>query len=443
MRAATRYHLFLTKSLLWILVGAGLAVTVLDVPQSLKPVPSGPIWIGIVGMLAYLGLVAVELFGSQDLRAVRWLVGLVTIGGVLATAQPFAPTLAALAEALAAFSLVALICFYILERIAGRDDEEELPYQTPGAGGFIGGFHFGELRQGAIALVVGLVAGVGVHELAEARGPFPPQKAKAPWTVQAVKTTHPYGSGTMLTHDHLTWHRWEPLTSSTKQEHPEAETSGVLLIDGGRAAASMVAAHPELSERFAGMELQDERQLPGDRANTYVLFDHAGHQERLGGNSSCVKCHHRNAVLDRGTSCRVCHQHKYRATEMFDHEVHVERYGGNASCSQCHEPGEPKTIAGSKDCAECHPRPSPELTEVEARLDIPEGMAAGYVDAMHGLCIGCHMKEEAKQKASQPYLSRCVNCHRDLPEGHQHGQGMPDRTTIAAALAEADRDAGR
>jgi len=442
VKAATRYHLFLTKSLLWILVGAGLAVTVLDVPQTLWPVSAGPIWIGVIGMLVYLGLVAVELIGAQNLRAIRWLVGLLTVGGVIAAADPFVPTLALLAESLAVFSLVALICFYILERIAGRDDEEALPYQTPGGGGFIGGYHFSELRQGALALVIGLVVGVGVHELAEAYGPFPKQPVKQAWTVQAVKTTHPYGSGTMLTHDHLTWNRWEPLTVSTKKAHPEAETGSVLLLDGGRAAAAMISAHPDLADRFGGMAMPSLGNVPGDRADSYVLFDHKGHQERLGKTESCVKCHHRNTVLDRGTSCRTCHQYKYRATELFDHDVHVERYGGNASCSQCHEPGEPKTVEASTDCAECHPKPSPELTEVKAKLDIPEGMAAGYVDAMHGLCVSCHMKEEAKQKAAQPYLSRCVNCHRDLPE-RQNAQGMPEKTTIAEALAEQDAEARR
>jgi hypothetical protein len=442
VNAATRYHLFLTKTLLWIFIGAGLAVAVLDVPEPLRPVPSGPIWVGLIGMLVYLGLVAIELFGNQSLRAVRWLVALLTIGGFVALADPFVPALALLARSLAVFSLVAIVCFYVLERVAGRDEEESLPYRTPGGGGFIGGFHFSELRQAALALVIGLVLGVGVHELAEARGPFPLQPVKQAWTLQAVKTTHPYGKGTMLTHQDLTWHRWEPVTAATKQRNPDAKTSGVLLLDGGRAAAALIAAHPELEDRFGAMVDPAAELLPGNRADTYVLFDHAGHQERLGDDGSCVKCHHRNAVLDRGTSCRTCHQYKYRATELFDHDVHVARYGGNASCAKCHEPGKPKTVEASKDCADCHPEPSPDVTEVKARLDLPEGLAVGYVDAMHGLCVGCHMEEEAKQKAAQPYLSRCINCHRERPEG-ESGQGMPGKTTIAEARGYASRPARR
>jgi hypothetical protein len=434
--------LFLTKSLLWILVGAGLAVAVLDAPETLQPVAAGPIWVGLIGMLAYLGLVAVELFGNQNLRAVRWLVALIAVGGFVALADPFVPALALLVQSLAVFSLVALACLYVLERVAGRADEEAVPYRTPGGGGFIGGFHFSELRQAALALVIGLVVGVGVHELAEARGPFPAQAVRQAWTVQAVKTAHPYGKGTMLTHQDLTWHRWELVTAESKQQNPDAETAGVLLLDGGRAAAALVSAHPELAERFGGMQDPEAGVVPGNRADTYVLFDHAGHQERMGKDASCVKCHHRNAVLDRGTSCRTCHQYKYRATNLFDHEVHVARYGGNASCAKCHEPGEPKTVAGSKDCADCHPEPSPEVTEVEVKLDLPEGMASGYVDAMHGLCVDCHMKEEAKQKAAQPYLSRCINCHRERPEGEM-GQGMPEKTTIAEVRGHADLQARR
>lgn len=367
MNAATRYHLFLTKSLLWIFVGAGLAVTILGVPASLEPVPGMPVWIALVGALIYLAIAAVELFQDRDLRVLRWLVALVAVLGFLATASPFAATLAATTQALAVFSVVALICLYVLGAAGGRTPEDAVPFPTGGpSGGFIGGFHFGGLRQAALTFVIGLVAGVIVVEIAEAQGPFPAQKVRQPWTVQAVKTTHPYGEGTMLTHQHITWHRWDVLTAETREENPEADSRGVLLIDGGRAAAAMLTG---TSDRPAVEGLvSTSTPVPGNRADTYVLFDHAGHQERQGGAASCVKCHHRTIVLDRGTSCLTCHEYKYRATNTFDHAVHVERYGGNESCVKCHAEGQPKTVAGSKACSECHPKPAEGTTAVRATL---------------------------------------------------------------------------
>lgn len=443
MNAATRYHLFLTKSLLWIFFGAGLAVAILGVPASLEPVAATPIWIGVIGALLYLVIAAVELFQDRDLRALRWLVALLAVGGFVATADPFVPALATLSKALAVFSVVALVCLYVLEATAGRKPEEGVPFHTGGpAGGFIGGYHFGAWRQAALTLVIGLVAGVVITELAEARGPFPAQKVREPWTVQAVKTPHPYGEGTMLTHQHLTWNRWDVLSAGVKEQHPDAESQGVLLIDGGRGAAAMLAGSAALPDALGGM-VPDTAAVPGNRADTYVLFDHAGHQERQGGDASCVKCHHRNVVLDRGTSCRTCHQYKYRATNTFDHDVHVERYGGNQSCAKCHAEGQPKTMAGSKSCSDCHPEPDEGTTAVRITLDeLGEGWAVGYVDAMHGLCINCHLLEEAKQKAPQPYLSRCINCHRERPDADAAG-GVPAKTTIAAASNRSGDEARR
>ena len=45
----------------------------------------------------------------------------------------------------------------------------------------------------------------------------------------------------------------------------------------------------------------------------------------------------------------------------------------------------------------------------------PSGYAAGYMQAMHGLCITCH--EQTLAEAPQDYakgFADCANCHRDI-----------------------------
>ena len=44
-------------------------------------------------------------------------------------------------------------------------------------------------------------------------------------------------------------------------------------------------------------------------------------------------------------------------------------------------------------------------------------MAAGYLDAMHGLCIDCHEERMTLEPARHPpEFARCRNCHRDASD---------------------------
>jgi hypothetical protein len=158
--------------------------------------------------------------------------------------------------------------------------------------------------------------------------------------------------------------------------------------------------------------------IDGDRAGTFVLFEHQAHQQRLGGTGSCGKCHHVNLSLDRGTPCATCHRDMYRLTDTYDHGRHVEVLGGNRSCTRCHEdPRAAKDREASKPCADCHKAERPEETLVQTEGNLPKGIAPGYRAAMHGLCIRCHLDHETREAVEQPYLSRCAACHR----GHSPG----------------------
>ena len=42
------------------------------------------------------------------------------------------------------------------------------------------------------------------------------------------------------------------------------------------------------------------------------------------------------------------------------------------------------------------------------------GVAPGYTEAMHGLCVGCHEKKTRKEPAKfGRWFEECSNCHRD------------------------------
>jgi hypothetical protein len=174
-----------------------------------------------------------------------------------------------------------------------------------------------------------------------------------------------------------------------------------------------------------------------------VLFDHDGHRQRLGGEASCGRCHHRNLPLDRGTPCTVCHADMYRCTDTFDHQNHVAALGANDSCRGCHrDPAAGKTRATATPCFECHTSDITDCSTEERHHSVSQshvsesdcsgchdfdltamannlnwhrercGIAPGYRLAMHRLCIECHCVEESKMGIREPYLSRCSCCHR-------------------------------
>jgi hypothetical protein len=43
-------------------------------------------------------------------------------------------------------------------------------------------------------------------------------------------------------------------------------------------------------------------------------------------------------------------------------------------------------------------------------------MTVGYMDAVHGLCIGCHQETEQSTPEPDDRLSLCTHCHRSLPD---------------------------
>jgi Ni/Fe-hydrogenase subunit HybB-like protein len=170
-----------------------------------------------------------------------------------------------------------------------------------------------------------------------------------------------------------------------------------------------------------GLDLRrTELRIDGDRAGLLVNFPHQEHQKRLGGDTSCGICHHVSLPHDRSTPCSRCHRAMLQPTDLFDHSRHLRAVAvaeglhglqpENRTCARCHEPGRPESPATAGACFGCHEkdmwleiRPDPEL-----RL----ASASGYMDAMHGTCLVCHRREEAR--GVREALADCGTCHPTL-----------------------------
>jgi Ni/Fe-hydrogenase subunit HybB-like protein len=138
-----------------------------------------------------------------------------------------------------------------------------------------------------------------------------------------------------------------------------------------------------------------------------VAFPHEELEKRLGGQASCARCHHMNLPRDRASGCNECHRDMYLPTDAFRHEWHASPTGGRLSCAQCHGTGRPRTADTAKSCDGCHKG----LVPAGATVAVKQYRARGYVQAMHGLCIGCHA--EVARQEGKPDFARCTTCHKE------------------------------
>ena len=162
--------------------------------------------------------------------------------------------------------------------------------------------------------------------------------------------------------------------------------------------------------------------IDGNRDGRMVVFPHSRHIAALGEQGSCNKCHHQNMPFDQNTSCFECHRDMYVATDIFDHASHVAKLEGNAGCIRCHEdPADVKGRDTATSCAECHEEMVAPGATIAAAEGGTTGLAVGYMDAMHGLCITCHeqtLTEHAEQFG--PNFAECAHCHRDVDGSRLH-----------------------
>lgn len=201
----------------------------------------------------------------------------------------------------------------------------------------------------------------------------------------------------------------------TPVENPRwVEVTKVTADDGSDAEFSVAgnAGNPHPLQANATVMVLD-----ANRDGRYVLFDHRQHEFRYGSAESCVVCHHMSKPFDQYSGCYECHSDMYLTVDVFDHEVHVRKTGGNEHCSDCHtEEGRPKIAENTTSCIECHKGMVHEGSLVEVSSPRIDSNAAGYMDAVHGLCITCHKQYERAMFRQDEEMSRCAFCHRPLPD---------------------------
>ena len=147
--------------------------------------------------------------------------------------------------------------------------------------------------------------------------------------------------------------------------------------------------------------------IDGNKDGYGVTFAHDDHTKRLGGDSSCVLCHHGNIPLDRQSGCHECHANMYTATDIFRHDWHADPRGGNLNCDACHQKEGQRTAETAVACDHCHK----DLTPTGTAIEIKQYLAPSYVDALHGTCVTCH-KQKAIEMVEKENLGQCATCHK-------------------------------
>ncbi|MBU0755423.1 MAG: polysulfide reductase NrfD, partial [Planctomycetes bacterium] len=145
--------------------------------------------------------------------------------------------------------------------------------------------------------------------------------------------------------------------------------------------------------------------IDGNRSGVYTDFPHAEHQQRLGDEASCSRCHHLSYPGDKSTPCFRCHRDIVEETSIFDHSLHMHRiaeqenlagwFPSNHSCRECHDEHGPKTAETAKSCMSCHKTDMFPGQKPDGFRDLK--WAAGYQEAMHSLCISCHREKEDQE----------------------------------------------
>jgi Ni/Fe-hydrogenase subunit HybB-like protein len=186
-------------------------------------------------------------------------------------------------------------------------------------------------------------------------------------------------------------------------------------------------------EEAAPVDVQslDLLMIDGNRDGRFVLFPHESHKRELGGENSCEKCHHQRMPFDENTSCHECHRDMYETTDIFDHAFHIEKLQGDPGCVECHaDDSTVKTRKMATACSKCHTN----ILVNGSRVETPEGgtmgLAPGYLDAMHELCIECHRERIAEEpQLCGDAFARCDGCHgimdgTDLMEFEPYAQSF-------------------
>jgi len=170
--------------------------------------------------------------------------------------------------------------------------------------------------------------------------------------------------------------------------------------------------------------------IDGNRNNIATEFAHLEHQQRMGGELSCNKCHHISMPNDKSTPCFECHRYMNKSTVIFDHDAHRSyiakkenlrgMYASNKSCTKCHPKNSPKSAKNAINCLECHKQNM--FLNAEENEDINLLKANPFREAMHSTCIDCH--REVMKSEGKDMLDNCGTCHLTLKARNTEWQGL-------------------
>jgi hypothetical protein len=157
---------------------------------------------------------------------------------------------------------------------------------------------------------------------------------------------------------------------------------------------------------------KDTLHINGNRDDFNVEFPHKEHIKRIGENK-CINCHHLNLPRGDNNSCWECHTSMYKAVDFFKHDWHTLDNGGKIKCVECHTPGQTRNAESAKKCIECHSKY--EFSCYNSDI-LKKYYALSYTDALHKLCVSCHMIKSTELK-DKPRLAECATCHEsELPQ---------------------------
>lgn len=178
--------------------------------------------------------------------------------------------------------------------------------------------------------------------------------------------------------------------------------------------------NPNIKPAIGVDQLRETLLIDGNRDDVKTEFPHKDHQDRLGKEQSCQKCHHIAMPHDNATPCYRCHSNMLDETYIFDHYSHMNFVAekeeinamqpANHSCRFCHDASRPNTADNAKACVECHQQDMKIKEQDLGGLKLAH--ADSYRNAMHKNCIECHEQEE--HRAAKKNLSHCSSCHSSL-----------------------------
>lgn len=328
------------------------------------------------------------LTGGATMVVLGFAMNRIDVGGlatVSSTGSRYIPSWMEISISVGVVSAAALMFFFFVERFHVYEtepvvlDEYELPPADPVAGVRLMSPWNGPSRQYSLIFILAVAIGFLLLPDSAIRGAKP------------LKTSVSDAR----------------FTTGLINENPDNHLKKVTLFD------------PASDTVPAGGKVIDVLLIDGNRDGRSVLFDHKGHQRRMGEQQSCGQCHHMNKPLSGATPCYQCHSDMYHGSDIFDHNLHMKKMGGNKACVKCHtDPALPKNRVTTTKCIECHKHiRSPDSLVKVSDPDLQSKDAVGYMQAMHGLCIPCHEKARKERPELGENFARCATCHEGVDMG--------------------------